>query len=150
MKPVFITTWNHWWRDLTWCYWHDRDLTSVCVRNVLLTNIKTPINTMNTATVHLSHSTLDFIWHPCEPDVISPWMSVFPIHWFICGGPPQTDLQLMEESWYGWIKLQKGLISLNKYECYTFQSQNVACLCECISEGYRWHFHFILPTYNAW
>ncbi len=46
------------------------------------------------------------------------------------------------------------MMSLNKYERRTFQSQNVAqlFLCECVSEGNRlssemccWHFQFILP-----
>ncbi len=63
-------------------------------------------------------------------------------------------LIIYQEWRYGWIKLQKAIMSLNKYERCTFRSQNTAqmSLCECVSEGnrlssetYRWHFHFILP-----
>ncbi len=59
-----------------------------------------------------------------------------------------------KEPRYSWIRLQKAIMSLNKYEHYTFQSQNAAqmFLCKCVSEGNRlssetrrWHFHFILP-----
>ncbi len=52
----------------------------------------------------------------------------------------------------GLIKLHKAMMSLNKYERCTFQSQNAARMFLCISEGNRlssemcrWHFHFILP-----
>ncbi len=52
----------------------------------------------------------------------------------------------------GLIKLQKAMMSLNKYERCTFQSQNTARIFLCVSEGNRlssemcrWHFHFILP-----
>ncbi len=59
-----------------------------------------------------------------------------------------------QEPRYSLIKLQKAMMSLNKYERCTFQSQNAAqmSVCECVSEGNslssetcRWHFHYILP-----
>ncbi len=52
---------------------------------------------------------------------------------------------------YGWIKLQKAMMSLNKYERCTFKTRH-GCLYVNVSEGnrlssetYRWHFYFILP-----
>ncbi len=54
---------------------------------------------------------------------------------------------------YSWIKLQKAMMSLNKYERCTFQVKTRhGCLYMNVSEGNRlssetcrWHFHFILP-----
>ncbi len=53
----------------------------------------------------------------------------------------------------GWIKLQKAIMSLNKYEHCTFQFKTRhGCLYVNVSEGNRlssetcrWHFHLILP-----
>ncbi len=72
---------------------------------------------------------------------------MFPIHWLICGGPPQY------QNWPPQIDFPKALISLNKHEHCTFKNQNPAWvfLYHCISEGIRLssenfqcHFHFIL------
>ncbi len=58
-----------------------------------------------------------------------------------------------QEPRYSCIKLQKAIMSLNKYEHCTFQSQNaVPDVFVNVSEGNRmssetcrWHFHLILP-----
>ncbi len=91
---------------------------------------------------------VDWSW----AQVVLLWDAMFPIHWFICGDPPQY------QNWQPQIDFPiKALTLLNKNEHCTFQNQNAGqvFLYHCISEGTRLssenvHFLSVMPdTHTA-